>query len=170
MQNDNQPHGLGARTMRHFPPSSFKEALGHICVNSAKLESTLMSVIWTAAGLDEERGMALTGGERVSDLIKTLKLLIKIRHPNLTDITVKLTGELKTQFNRRGDFVHGQWAIGLNNQPLVGKYFTASVLKEGKLVALDEMYDLAESFLLLEGLIVEQILMPMLESNQSSTL
>lgn len=168
MQNNEQ---LGGRSMAIYPPADFKEALGHICVNSSQVEGTLITIIWTAAGLDAERGMAFTGGARgVDDLIETLKVLMKVRHPELTDITRDLSGKLRAQFQKRGEFVHGQWTVGSDKQPLVGKYFTGRELKDGRSVTLDEMYDLAESFLQLQGLIMEKLLFPLISPTQPPNL
>lgn len=126
-----------------------------------------MTVIWTVAGLDAERGMAFTGGARgVDDLVDTLKMLIKVRHPGMMDVTRDLTGKLRAQFNKRGEFVHGLWTVGSNKQPMVGKYFTGRELKDGRSVTLDEMFDLAESFLHLQGELMEKLLFPLIPVSQ----
>ena len=160
---------LGGRNAAVYPPKEFKEAIGHICVNSSQVEATLRTVIWTVGGLDAERGMAFTGGARsVDDLIDTLKMLIKIRHPNLTEVTTDLTGKLRAQFNKRGEFVHGMWTVGPDKQPMVGKYLSGRELKDGRSITLDEMYDLAESFLQLQGEFMNNLLFPLIAANQQA--
>lgn len=167
MLNTNGGGNLGGRSMAIYPPAEFKEALGHICVNSSQAEATLITLIWTIAGLDSERGMAFTGGARsTDDLIETMKTLIKVRHPDLVDEARDLTGKLRSQFQKRGEFVHGLWTVGNDMQPMVGKFWTGRELKNGRSVTLDEMYDLAESFLQLQGQLMEKLLFPLISVSQ----
>ena len=87
----------------------------------------------------------------------------------MTEVTRDLTGKLRAQLQKRGEFVHGLWTVGSDKQPMVGKYFTGRELKDGRSITLDEMYDLAESFLQLQGAFMEKLLFPLISANQHST-
>lgn len=115
---------LGGRGLSRYPTKDVKEAIGHICVNSAHLEVTLRTTIWQVAGISAEVGMALTGGKlAMHELTQTLTTLLELRYPQLALPAKKITKRINELNEMRGRYVHGIWCPGANGKLTVGKYF-----------------------------------------------
>ena len=156
---------LGGRGTSRYPTSDVKEALGHICVNSSHLEVTLRTVVWQAAGITSEIGMALTGGKlAIHDLVETLQTLLEIRYPQLSE-PMKAIGKRIGNLNEsRGKYVHGIWHPGKDGVVLVGKTFLKRTHAKGESVevTLDALYDVAEGYMQIESELMSKILIPMI--------
>ncbi|MDE2029762.1 MAG: hypothetical protein KGI97_04260 [Alphaproteobacteria bacterium] len=161
---------LGGRNGARYPPKEFKEAIGHICVNSAHHEVTLRTVVWLVSGLDSETGMAFTGNARYSDLLDTLKALVELRVPLLMTETRELCGRIKGLYAERAKYVHRLWMVGPDKQPIVTKAFLerSFAKSDDQQVSLEKMYDLAESFLNIEGELNSKIFAPLLKGHNIS--
>jgi hypothetical protein len=138
--------------IKRWPPREYKEALGQICVSSASLESTMRTLIWTAAGMGSETGMIFTGGKKTSGYLgDILQRIVKQRAPDLDEALKNLIQEIDKAFQTRGVYVHSVWTVGDGGAPLIGKFFSEKTPKSGKLVKLEDLEGLAISFGDLEG-------------------
>ncbi|MEQ1658372.1 MAG: hypothetical protein ABL896_06290 [Hylemonella sp.] len=155
---------LGGRNMSRFPAKEFKEAIGHICVNSAAIEVTLRTTIWQAASVTAEVGMAFTGGTNsIEQLLKTLEALLDFRYPHLSEAFKAIQKRLLNLNTARGKYVHGLWHPTADGV-MVSKYFLTRSHNDPKnqVVSLDDLYDVAEGFMKVESDITNQILSPLL--------
>lgn len=157
---------LGGRNSARWPPKEYKEAIGHIAVNSSHLEVTVRTIIWTIAGIDAETGMPFTGNARIGDLLQTLQALVNIKAPGLSDDTRQLCSRINVLFGERSKYIHRIWTVGKNGIPVIGKYFTERSHEKAdpQEVTLDQMYDLAEAFMQIEGELGMRILVPFMEN------
>jgi hypothetical protein len=155
---------LGGRGLSRYPTKDFKEAIGHICANSAHLEVSLRTTIWHLAGISAEVGMALTGGKLATNqLTETLLTLVELRYPHLIESAKAITKQINDLNNIRGRYVHGIWHPGKDGKVLVGKTFLARTHAKGQAqeVSLDEIYGVAEGYLKIESEMLTTILMPL---------
>lgn len=155
---------LGGRNEARYPPKEFKEAIGHICVNSSHLEVTIRTVIWHVAGLDAETGMAFTGNSRIQELLQTLQTLVDAKAPELSDQCKAIHSKINHLFKERAKYVHRIWMPGKNGNPVISKFFIERSFAKAdeQEVFIDQMYDLAEGFLQIESNLMMQILHPLL--------
>ena len=160
---------LGGRGWSRYPTKEFKEALGHICVNSAHIEVTIRTIIWHVAGVSAEVGMTLTGGKQAfRELQETLTALIKLRYPHLLIDVAPVLKRLDSLIASRNRYVHGIWHPGENNKATVSKHFLKRSHAEGNAsettVSLDELYEVAEGFMKIESELLTKILAPLDDS------
>jgi len=161
---------LGGRGLSRYPSKEFKEAIGHICVNSAHIEVTLRTVIWQVAGIPAEVGMALTGGKlAIRDLLATLTALLDVRYPQLAPLAKEILKRIERLNDMRGRYVHGLWHPGKNGKATVSKYFLTRThaKSQGTEVSIDELYAIAEGYMQAESELLEKILMPLIPSASS---
>jgi hypothetical protein len=161
---------LGGRGASRYPTGDVKEAIGHICVNSAHLEVALRTVVWQAAGVTAEVGMALTGGKlAVSDLIETLQTLLEVRHPQLVEPMKTIGKRIQRLNDSRGKYVHGIWHPGKDGKIFVGKTFLkrTHAKSESVEVTLATLFALAEGYMQVESVLMEKILIPMIPGGAS---
>jgi hypothetical protein len=156
---------LGGRNSARWPPKEFKEAIGHICVNSSHLEVAIRDVIWQVAGLTPEVEMAFTGNTRISDLLQTLQALVATQAPALREKTKEICSKIDMLFKERAKYVHGVWGLGKNNQPTISKQYIerSSAKADEQEVSIDKMYDLAEGFMHAESELLIHILVPLIK-------
>ena len=160
---------LGGRGLSRYPTKDFKEAIGHICVNSAHLEVSLRTTIWHLAGISAEVGMALTGGKlATNELTQILLTLVELRYPHLVEPAKAITKRINTLNDIRGRYVHGIWHPGKDGKVLVGKTFLARTHAKGQAqaISLDEIYGIAEGYLKVESEMLTTILMPLVPKAQ----
>ena len=162
---------LGGRGFSRYPAKEFKEAIGHICVNSAHIEVTLRTVIWQAAGVPAEVGMALTGGRlAIRELLATLTTLLDVRYPQLAPVAREIVKRIESLNDSRGRYVHGLWHPGTNGKSIVSKYFLTRTHAKGQgiEVSIDELYAVAEGYMQAESELLEKILMPLVPTASSN--
>lgn len=156
---------LGGRGISRYPTKEFKEALGHICVNSAHLEVSLRTVIWHVAGIPAEVGMALTGGKlAMPALLDTLATLLEVRYPQLTSAAKEIVKRIEELNKMRGRYVHGLWHPAADGKAIVSKHFLTRTHAQSQRVevSLDELYAIAEGYMKAEFDLVESVLTPLL--------
>jgi hypothetical protein len=161
---------LGGRSGARYPPKEFKEAIGHICVNSAHLEITIRTVIWQVASLGSEVGMAFTGNMRMGDLLQMLQALVAVRIPSLSQKTKEICSKIVNLQRDRANYVHRTWQPGEKGQPVVSKVFQerSFAKSDEQDVTLDKMYDVAESFMHAESELLLHILQPLIQNADSA--
>jgi hypothetical protein len=155
---------LGGRNMAKYPSREFKEAIGHICVNSASIEVTLRACIWQAAGVTAEVGMAFTGGTNsIDQLLKTLETLLTHSHPHLIDAYKPLSRRLQALNVARGKYVHSLWHPS-HDGVTISKYLLTRSHNDSRVetVTLDTLYDVAEGFMTIEGEMMNALLFPLI--------
>lgn len=161
---DEGRRALGGRNGARYPPKEFKEAIGHICVNSSHLEVSIRTVIWHVAGLDSDTGMAFTGNSRIQELLQTLQTLVDAKANGLSEQCRAICSRVNSLFKARAKYVHRIWMIGKSGNPVVSKVFIERSFAKAdeQEVSIDQMYDLAEGFLQIESDLMTQILHPLL--------
>ncbi len=138
--------------IKRWPPREYKEALGQICVSSASLESTMRLLIWAAVGISVETGMIFTGGKKsTGELADMLKLAVRQRAPELDAALHTLLVEIRRAYDFRGIYVHSVWTVGEAGAPMIGKYFSEKTPRNGRVVQLKELEELALKFVELEN-------------------
>jgi hypothetical protein len=158
---------LGGRGLSRYPSKEFKEAIGHICVNSAHIEVTLRTVIWQVAGIPAEVGMALTGGKlAIRELLATLTTLLDVRYPQLAPTAKEIINRIENLNDTRGRYVHGLWHPGSNGKAIVSKHFLTRIHAKGQgtEVSIDELYAIAEGYMHAESALLEKILTPLISN------
>lgn len=152
-----------------WPPREYKEALGQICVSSASLESSMRTLIWTAAGIGSDTGMIFTGGKKsTGDLSEMLLLVAKQRAPEIVEPLKQLLKEISQSFESRGAYVHSVWTVGGDGKPFIGKFFSEKTPKTGRSISLEELEGLARRFSELEGRLTILILDRFVQSSKSA--
>lgn len=161
---DDGAAALGGCGLSRYPSKEFKEAIGHICVNSAHIEVTLRTVIWHVAGIPAEVGMALTGGKlAVRDLLATLTTLLDVRYPQLAPIAKEVLKRIESLNDIRGRYVHGLWHPATNGKTTVSKHFLTRTHAKGQSteVSIEDLYAVAEGYMQAESALIDQILKPL---------
>lgn len=156
---------LGGRGgLVRWPPKEYKEAIGHICVNAAHLEITIRTVIWTVAGLDVDAGIAITGTSDRTVLMKMLERLVDARIQSLSQVVRAINKEMDSLYVRRNKFVHKAWTVTKDGKPAISEAFLKKDLRMAE-VSLDELYEVAEGFMRIEGMLHTQIVLPLLQNS-----
>lgn len=149
---------------RPWPPAEYKEAIGQICVNSAQLEASIRTVIWHVAGVGSFTGRAFTGKVRISDLLEMLKSLVEVHAPQLLKETTPICTKIAGLFTKRAEYVHNVWVVGNDQKPAIGKIFLERHERKEtlRMVTIEEMHELAESFVAVEGELFSRVLTPLM--------
>lgn len=113
-------------------PSEYLEAIGQVAVCSAMLESTIRAVIWHYAGLTSELGRCFTGEARISDLLLTLRSVVRQTQTNdkLFIEVDALCSETKVLFGERAKVIHRVWGMGINGPQMSKFLLTRDASKE----------------------------------------
>lgn len=140
---------LGGRGIAIYPPKEYKEAIGHVCANSAHMEVVIRTTLWHVAGVGSTVGLALTGEMRLHDLLKVTETLCETRMPHLSGRARELCNKARKLYEERNKYVHRIWLPGKDGAPIVSKAFMARshAHNDEQPVTLDMMYTVAEGFL-----------------------